>query len=172
MLASIPPLFGWGTFRFSYGQAICTNHWPASVSYFVVVMFGAVFIPFGIITFAYVNIVRTVLKSRRRILSHTGRSNNTGRTVLGVHRADIQLSKMSFVVCMTFVACWSPISVLNSVIILGSGVSIDMEMLATCSMYVNTLIDPLIYAFMNGPFRREFQNIFKRSPNQQEQTTQ
>lgn len=155
VLVSIPPLFGWGSFQFSYGQAICTNDWPYSISFFVFIMTVAIFGPFALIVYAYLSIIRTVLKSRMRVMEHAG------ATTRRVDRTDIQLWKMSFVICIAFVICWSPISVVNCALITGWDIGNQWKILAMFFLYANPVVDPMIYAFMNGPFRRELRKLLK-----------
>ena len=62
-----PPLLGWGVYAYLPNQSICFCNWRTSVSYtffMVGTCFGG---PCTVMTFSYVNIVREIRASKRRI---------------------------------------------------------------------------------------------------------
>ncbi len=67
MALASPPLLGWGVYDFLPGQSFCFCQWKTSISYtffMAGICFGG---PCSVMSFCYINILRTVRASNRRI---------------------------------------------------------------------------------------------------------
>lgn len=115
-------------------------------------------IPFTTMTVAYATIIRTVLKSRRAVTA-TGLHENT--TWYQVSLVDVQLSKMSFIVYIAFICCWLPFSVVDGSAFSGYHYNVETHTIAATIVFLTAAIDPVVYAFMNGPFQKECIRILK-----------
>ena len=72
---ALPPLVGWAEYGYLPGQSFCFCRWTTSISYtifMVAVCFGG---PCSTMTFCYVNILREVRQSKKRISKNASQSN-------------------------------------------------------------------------------------------------
>ncbi|CAG5043709.1 unnamed protein product [Parnassius apollo] len=108
---------------------------------------GQIF-PFTIITYSYVNIIRTMRQNSRRL----------GR----VNRAEARATAMIFIMIISFTIAWTPYSLFalmeqfatKSIVSPGAGVI--PALVAKSSI----CYDPLIYVGMNTQFRQSIKRIF------------
>ncbi|CAK1582965.1 unnamed protein product [Parnassius mnemosyne] len=147
-----PPLFGWGNYVNEAANISCSVNWhEQSLNTLTYILFlfamGQIF-PFTIITYSYVNIIRTMRKNSRRL----------GR----VNRAEARATAMIFIMIISFTIAWTPYSLFalmeqfatKSIVSPGAGVI--PALVAKSSI----CYDPLIYVGMNTQFRQSIKRIF------------
>ncbi|XP_055519925.1 G-protein coupled receptor 54-like [Leucoraja erinacea] len=76
-----------------------------------------------------------------------------------------KITKMVVVVVVLFTVCWGPIQVFILFQVFYSGFQVNFETYkiktwANCMSYVNSSINPIVYAFMGESFRRSFRKAF------------
>ncbi|CRK91360.1 CLUMA_CG005033, isoform A [Clunio marinus] len=139
-------------------------------------------LPLTLMTIAYFQIVRVLWRSDtipghsnikvqkpsyyRNKVNHASHGESNA-TTMGQLRARRKASKMLVAVVIMFAACYFPVHALN--IIRYTYTDIDQsEVVSVLSLlshwlcYANSAINPLIYNFMSGKFRREFRNVLER----------
>ena len=78
-ILATPPLLGWAEYNYLPGQSFCFCKWTTSISYtffMVAVCFGG---PCSTMTFCYINILREVRRSKKRVLRATQRRQPSPR---------------------------------------------------------------------------------------------
>ncbi|CAG9788138.1 unnamed protein product [Diatraea saccharalis] len=105
-------------------------------------------VPLGVITFSYVNIIRTLKKNSQRL----------GR----VSRAETRATAMVFIMIIAFTVAWTPYSLFALMEqfategIFSPGAGVIPALVAKSSI----CYDPLIYVGMNSQFRQSIKRVF------------
>ncbi|KAJ0176245.1 hypothetical protein K1T71_008419 [Dendrolimus kikuchii] len=147
-----PPLIGWGNYVNEAANISCSVNWhEQSMNTLTYIMFlfamGQIF-PLAIITFSYVNIIRTLKKNSQRL----------GR----VSRAEARATAMVFIMIISFTVAWTPYSLFALIEqfatqgIVSPGAGVIPALVAKSSI----CYDPLIYVGMNTQFRQSIKRIF------------
>lgn len=163
----------------------CQPSWDVitDTTFHVVKTFFLFFFPLGFMTVAYVQIIR-VLWSKSNIPGHAesksvyansngngvsaarrtmNRSISSSSQVLGRRKA----AKMLVVVDIMFACCYLPVHIYSilryAVDIHQTEATTTFAMLSHWLCYFNSAINPLIYNFMSGKFRKEFSGAFRCS---------
>ncbi|XP_061717658.1 parapinopsin-like [Cydia pomonella] len=147
-----PPLMGWGNYVNEAANISCSVNWHEqsmnTLTYILFLFAMGQIVPFIIITFSYVNIVRTLKNNSQRL----------GR----VSRAETKVTGMVFVMIIAFTIAWTPYSVFALMEqfatdgIISPGVGVIPALVAKSSI----CYDPLIYVGMNTQFRQSIKRFF------------
>ncbi|XP_013136214.1 PREDICTED: parapinopsin-like [Papilio polytes] len=147
-----PPLFGWGNYQNEAANISCSVNWHEqsfnTLTYILFLFAMGQILPFAIITFSYVNIIRTMRKNSQRL----------GR----VNRAEARATAMVLLMIISFTVSWTPYSVFALMEqfategIVSPGAGVIPALVAKSSI----CYDPLIYVGMNTQFRQSIKRIF------------
>ncbi|RVE43896.1 hypothetical protein evm_011458 [Chilo suppressalis] len=147
-----PPLLGWGNYVNEAANISCSVNWHEqsmnTLTYIMFLFAMGQIVPLGIITFSYVNIIRTLKKNAQRL----------GR----VSRAETRATSMVFIMIVAFTVAWTPYSVFALMEqfategIISPGAGVIPALVAKSSI----CYDPLIYVGMNTQFRQSIKRIF------------
>jgi hypothetical protein len=165
-LLALPPLVGWGEYAFLPGQSICFCRWKSSVSYtffMVGVCFGG---PCSVMTFCYVNIMREVRRSRKRVAAANGNTQVDGSCKEDCRRrkksqGDLRLTMSFVIVVVVFITSWLPFCVTMFMSVYWSRTIPRVADFATLLLgCANSCYNPLIYGVMNTKFRQGFRHLY------------
>ncbi|XP_031557019.1 octopamine receptor Oamb-like [Actinia tenebrosa] len=82
---------------------------------------------------------------------------------------ELRVAKALGIVVITFVLCWLPFEIINIAILIDEGIeNCAMEIADTLSCwlaYLQTAVNPIIYAFSNTKFRKAFKKILFKGSN-------
>ncbi|XP_073945988.1 parapinopsin-like [Choristoneura fumiferana] len=147
-----PPLMGWGNYVNEAANISCSVNWHEqsmnTLTYILFLFAMGQIVPFIIITFSYVNIVRTLKTNSQRL----------GR----VSRAEAKVTGMVFVMIISFTVAWTPYSIFALIEqfatdgIISPGAGVIPALVAKSSI----CYDPLIYVGMNTQFRQSIKRFF------------
>ncbi|GIY50166.1 hypothetical protein CDAR_430321 [Caerostris darwini] len=125
-------------------------------------------IPGVIISYCYINVLRTVWKAAREhppadsTSVFLRRSQNAHATI---PRAKIKTLKLTISIIASFVICWTPYFIINMVriysdyeIIFPKNVSLGVQTLAL----LNSALNPIFYGLFNVRLRKDFREIVYR----------
>ncbi|XP_059062566.1 parapinopsin-like [Achroia grisella] len=152
-----PPLMGWGNYVNEAANISCSVNWhEQSMNTLTYIMFlfalGQI-VPLAVITYSYVNIIRTLKKNSQRL----------GR----VSRAETRATAMVFIMIISFTVAWTPYSLFALMEqfategIISPGAGVIPALVAKSSI----CYDPLIYVGMNTQFRQSIKRIFGMHDN-------
>ncbi|KPJ06627.1 Parapinopsin [Papilio machaon] len=95
-----PPLIGWGSYVNEAANISCSVNWHEqsvnTLTYILFLFAMGQIVPFAVITFSYINIIRTLKKNSQRL----------GR----VSRAESRATAMVFIMIVAFTVAWTPYS--------------------------------------------------------------
>ncbi|CAH2090179.1 unnamed protein product [Euphydryas editha] len=147
-----PPLLGWGNYVNEAANISCSVNWHEqsmnTLTYILFLFAMGQIVPLGIITFSYVNIIRTMKRNSKRL----------GR----VSRAEARATAMIFIMIIAFTIAWTPYSLFALMEqfategIVSPGAGVIPALVAKSSI----CYDPLIYVGMNTQFRQSIKRIF------------
>ncbi|XP_071221671.1 opsin 6, group member b [Salvelinus alpinus] len=151
------PLVGWGSYTArKYGT--CEIDWVQarfSVSYrlYVILIFTFnFFIPFVVIWFSYVSIIRTVNNSHK--------SSRGGAVSEREKQMERSITTVSLILCSAFLLAWSPYAVISMWSACGHQVPPLHSILASLFAKSASSYNPFIYLGLNSKFRQDFRAQF------------
>ncbi|XP_063828999.1 rhodopsin, GQ-coupled-like [Ostrinia nubilalis] len=158
-----PPLMGWGNYVNEAANISCSVNWHEqsmnTLTYIMFLFAMGQIVPLAVITFSYVNIIRTLKRNSQRL----------GR----VSRAETKATAMVFIMIIAFTVAWTPYSLFALIEqfategIISPGAGVIPALVAKSSI----CYDPLIYVGMNTQFRQSIKRIFgMHSKGKQSQT--
>jgi len=115
--------------------------------------FGFV-IPVGLIIVLYAVMIRRLTRAGpHRGGSHSGEGNRSKRRV----------TRMIIIVVVIFALCWMPVQVIFLIQSFFTApdtkVFIGLKIAATCIAYMNSCVNPILYAFLSENFRKGFRKV-------------
>uniref|UniRef100_A0A4W5N1E9 Opsin 6, group member b n=1 Tax=Hucho hucho TaxID=62062 RepID=A0A4W5N1E9_9TELE len=151
------PLVGWGSYTArKYGT--CEIDWVQarfSVSYrlYVILIFTFnFFIPFVVIWFSYVSIIRAVNNSHK--------SSRGGAVSEREKQMERSITTVSLILCSAFLLAWSPYAVISMWSACGHQVPPLHSILASLFAKSASSYNPFIYLGLNSKFRQDFRAQF------------
>ncbi|KAK2814765.1 hypothetical protein Q7C36_023031 [Tachysurus vachellii] len=148
----VPPLFGWSQYGPEGPGTTCSVNWTTktanNVSYIVCLFFFCLILPFVVIVYSYGKLLHAI-KQVTRI--HTALSRKREQRVL--------LLVVTMVVC--YLLCWLPYGIMALVVTFGEPGLVTPEASIAPSLLAktSTVINPIIYIFMNKQFYRCFRDL-------------
>ncbi|XP_052749296.1 pinopsin-like [Galleria mellonella] len=159
-----PPLIGWGNYVNEAANISCSVNWHEqstnTLTYIMFLFALGQIIPLTVITYSYVNIIRTLKKNSQRL----------GR----VSRAETRATAMVFIMIISFTIAWTPYSLFALMEqfategIISPGAGVIPALVAKSSICYN----PLIYVGMNTQFRQSIKRIFGMHNNKMQSQTE
>ncbi|XP_041981559.1 parapinopsin-like [Aricia agestis] len=147
-----PPLLGWGNYVNEAANISCSVNWHEqsrnTLTYILFLFAMGQIVPLSVITFSYVNIIRTMKRNSQRL----------GR----VSRAEARATAMVFIMIISFTVAWTPYSIFALMEqfategIVSPGAGVIPALVAKSSI----CYDPLIYVGMNTQFRQSIKRVF------------
>ncbi|XP_031626853.1 neuropeptide SIFamide receptor-like [Contarinia nasturtii] len=153
-------------------RKVCIELWPSTISenvYFVLANLILCYLaPLSVITFCYVIIWKNVVYR-----SIPGEYLGYQSTRDSINRSRLKVTKMVFVVIITFALSWLPLYIIFCVVKFWDEVLYDEQGQVRDIIYVlvpiaqwlgssNSSINPILYCYMNKKFRISFMNLIIR----------
>ena len=161
LMTALTPILGWNEYEHIPGRTQCSVKVPRDnevgelTNCLFIIICGFV-IPLGIMNFSYLKIFRTVKIHTKRVKSHSF-SDDQKSAFLNERRITVTL----FIILAAFLACWSPFSVLTIYATLaGHELSQHFSVAAYWLGFLNSAMNPLIYALRTKEFRQGYRQIF------------
>jgi len=161
LMTALTPILGWNEYEHIPGRTQCSVKVPRNsevselTNCLFIIICGFV-IPLGIMNFSYLKIFRTVKIHTKRVKSHSF-SDDQKSAFLNERRITVTL----FIILAAFLACWSPFSVLTIYATLaGHELSKHFSVVAYWLGFLNSAMNPLIYALRTKEFRQGYRQIF------------
>ena len=151
----------WVKIDFIQGYAVCSFDYPTNVSRIVhysitVALFFVLPLCVGI--FSYYKIFLKTHEHQQNVVSSL--RNCTDNTAISNTVKEIKLTRMLLLVAAGFLCCWIPMWALVLWFRFSPETSSRITaLLAMFFFYLSAVINPIIYAFTNGEFRREFRKL-------------
>ena len=161
MLLATPPLYGFGKMTYNPLFAICSFAWKAEHILYIILVVGVVINGTTIVIFyCYYKIYKTLKESTQNLNAH---SIEDGAALSESPRTDIKLLKTSFTIVCVFLIIWGPVTVV--VIVESAGIFIPREisMPVIYLVFIDSLVNPIIYGIMNPQFQAAFKRALRFS---------
>ena len=159
-LTALTPILGWNSYEHIPGRTQCSVKVPREnklselTNCLFIIICGFV-IPLGIMNFSYLKIFQTVKIHTKRVRSHSIGEEQSA--FLNERRIIITL----FIILAVFLACWTPFSVLTIYATLaGHELPQNFSVAAYWMGFLNSAMNPLIYALRTKEFRQGYRQIF------------
>ncbi|XP_036376222.1 parapinopsin-like [Megalops cyprinoides] len=147
-----PPLFGWSTYGPEGPGTTCSVNWTArtanNISYILCLFFFCLIVPFAVIVYSYGKLLHAI-KQVSRI--NTAVSRKREQRVL--------IMVITMVIC--YLLCWLPYGIMALLATFGRPglVTPEASIIPSLLAKTSTVINPVIYIFMNKQFYRCFQAL-------------
>ena len=139
-LACLPPLFGWGSYKFLERNAVCFLEFTASKAYSSFYIYGLLAFPLTV-SVVYLFRLYIALRIRRRVSSR-GSDTETANVKF---RQTIRAAKSLLILALAFILCWLPVFIIYALDASGAYLPRGWCLFSTLMIYVFSVILPLIY---------------------------
>ena len=160
LLTALTPIFGWNAYEHIRGRTQCSVKVPrdnklSELTNCLFIIITGFVIPLGIMSFSYLKIFKTVQIHTKRVRSHSFGEEQSA--FLNERKIIITL----FIILAVFLACWTPFSILTIYATLaGSELSKYFSVAAYWLGFLNSAMNPMIYALRTREFRQGYRQIF------------
>ncbi|KAK6478560.1 vertebrate ancient opsin-like [Huso huso] len=150
LLWTLPPLFGWSSYGPEGPGTTCSVNWYAkdanNISYIVCLFIFCLVIPFLVICYCYGKLLYAVKQV-------SGVNTGMGRT----QEKRVLLMVVTMVIC--FLLCWLPYGIVALLATFGKPglITPEASIIPSLLAKTSTVVNPIIYIFMNKHFYRCFQ---------------
>ncbi|XP_035700249.1 galanin receptor type 1-like [Branchiostoma floridae] len=148
---------------------LCYDQWPNSQGrpiFIASLFFIGYVLPFLIITFCYINILRE-LWCVPRVLQQTEKWSGMKKAIVAKKKA----VKMVIVVVTVFGLCWLPHHVTTMWLSFGNFPytlgTLVLKLTAHCLAYANSCMNPFIYVFLSDNFKKDIKRLLWRGHKRQ-----
>ena len=155
---------GWSEYMYGHDYYLCLFYGPASMSYSICLSIFGVILPIIVLIYCYVNIFRTVKRSKLALETHGSSTPSFELKMRKKQLREHQFIFMLFIIVSVFCVCWAP----GACVMALSGVLGEdgLPVLAyTITIWIaicNSAMNSAIYGIMNNNFRRGYAHIVKR----------
>lgn len=190
---SIPPLAGFGAYRYLADQNTCSIDWSFSSEFSVMFLCLTFLLPLLTQSWCYLAIFKAAINHTKRSIrvfpsmstnastinkdysSSTSTSELTETSTSGTYvtykNMECKAIRTIMFIAGSYAICWVPYLVSAIYSIIGNQVTYDVGSLTVVMVFLNTSIDPLIYAFMNRIMRYEIYKFYCDSLNKMSERT-
>lgn len=174
VIISVPPLLssGMGNYIFHQSQFLCGLDWESDVNYLVIFSIMAFGLPVLIQSFCYIKIfIAAVGHSKRssKVKPWTGRPSRTTSELRSdsstcsseyseeVYQNSVECKavKTIFIIAFAYSVCWIPYFTDSFLTMKKAEINPNYSAAAICSLFSSSILNPMIYAYMNRVTRRE-----------------
>ncbi|XP_053507865.1 teleost multiple tissue opsin a [Ictalurus furcatus] len=161
---TLPPFFGWSRYGPEGPGTTCSVDWVTktanNISYIICLFVFCLILPFLVIVYSYGKLLHAI-KQVSRLKTSTGRKRE--------HR--VLLMVLTMVVC--YLLCWLPYGIMALLATFGAPglVTAEASIVPSVLAKTSTVINPVIYVFMNKQFNRCFRSFLKCDVVQQSSTS-
>ncbi|XP_078136701.1 teleost multiple tissue opsin b [Sander vitreus] len=161
---TVPPLLGWSRYGPEGPGTTCSVDWKTqtanNISYIVCLFIFCLVLPFGVILYSY------------GMLLHAIRQVRSGSSVV-TRRRDQRVLVMVVTMVVCYLVCWLPYGVAALLATFGPHGLLTPEASITPSLLAkfSTVINPVIYIFMNKQFYRCFRAFLNCSATERPSTS-
>ncbi|XP_064194915.1 pinopsin-like [Anguilla rostrata] len=149
LLWAVPPLFGWSRYGPEGPGTTCSVNWTGksanNVSYIICLFFFCLILPFVVIVYSYSKLLH--------VIKQVSRVNNS---VTRKREQRVLFMVITMVIC--YLLCWLPYGVMALLATFGRPglVTPEASIIPSILAKTSTVINPIIYIFMNKQFYRCF----------------
>ncbi|KAK2868259.1 hypothetical protein Q7C36_000130 [Tachysurus vachellii] len=157
---TLPPLFGWSRYGPEGPGTTCSVDWMSktanNISYIICLFIFCLILPFLVIVYSYGKLLHAV-KQVSRLRTSTSQKRE--------HR--VLFMVITMVLC--YLLCWLPYGIMALVATFGVPglVTAEASIVPSILAKTSTVINPIIYIFMNKQFNRCFRSLLKCETPQQ-----
>lgn len=109
LLASVPPLAGWGYYAFQPGKAFCIYPFNVNIVYTVLVEVLFIFTPMNIIIISYKKCYSAMKQNNRRVADMTVSGPADSRR----REQESRATRTMMTATVGFMMCWMPVAVID-----------------------------------------------------------
>ena len=153
----------WSSFEFDPGYAVCSVAFTKTgdrIVHFCIVVGLFFLLPVCVGSFSYYKVFFKTHKHQQNIVSSLQNTPNNRTEKSSVR--EINISRLLFYVVAGFLLCWIPLWVLALWKRFSPETSPRIaQLLVQLLLYLSASINPFIYTFTNGDFRREFRKLLR-----------
>ena len=164
----LPTLTGWSHIDYNYGSNGCSYARDASSSYHYFILNCGFLLPLIVISICYLKLYLVVRASRKRVnagpeiidnFNQNLAASSTAQQHITKKRQELKLSKTLFVIFISFVSCWTPYFLVNILDPDRSRFPVLVHRIVSWITFMNSTMNPILYAFMNRQFREGYITI-------------
>ena len=152
----VSPMFGWCKYEFRPGHLSCLLAFRASISFMIIFFITFLCVPFAIMSFCSWKIITTIRRNKKRMKETASVSRK--------YREERRITTMLFVVIISFLIFYTPISTVNIIEVFCDGKLYEVDPSVEVAIIILTMLNhvnnPIIYGLLNRNCRRAFLEVF------------
>ncbi|KAI5608851.1 teleost multiple tissue opsin a [Silurus asotus] len=154
LIWTLPPFFGWSRYGPEGPGTTCSVDWAAkttnNISYIICLFIFCLILPFLVIVYSYGKLLHAI-KQVSSLTTSTGRKREQRVLVMVI----------TMVLC--YLLCWLPYGIMALLATFGAPglVTAEASIVPSLLAKTSTVINPVIYIFMNKQFNRSFWSLLK-----------
>lgn len=158
LIAPLPYLLADNRFVFHPGKFFC--YLDINVGWFTALLVLVyVGLPSSVISFCYFKVYQTVRRHNRRLSQY--RSGTSGG--IKMTNEEIRTTHTLFVIVVVFIACWTPVLIIDIIDTIGGKWSLPRAAYASYTFLatISNAVNPFIYGLMNPTLRGGYLDLLK-----------
>ncbi|XP_071495423.1 visual pigment-like receptor peropsin [Diadema antillarum] len=178
LLWTVPPFLGWSSYVYEPFGTSCSINWFGSsvsdISYMVACTLFVYALPIMVMLYCYLRVAKKI----RGINPQRTEERDAGVLVFGKLRRreskiDTHVTKMCFLMMITFVIVWTPYAIESLWAAHAHNVSDLASVLPTMFAKSSCMMNPIIFLFSSSKFRRDVRRLVSQPANEnvEERTT-
>ncbi|XP_006817007.1 histamine H2 receptor-like [Saccoglossus kowalevskii] len=160
------PLFGWGSYRFSYKLGICAIDYMSDSTFILTERVMCTLLPALVITIMFIEILKEAHARQRRVfvaLPVPWPINAQGQPTPNYKRTTIRAMRTLFVMVAVLTILCLPYHIIYFLCVYTPGyLPTDIESIASISMLASSAINPILITILNKTFYSRFKDIMCR----------
>ncbi|XP_037837663.1 vertebrate ancient opsin [Kryptolebias marmoratus] len=180
LLWTLPPLFGWSHYGLEGPGTTCSVDWTAktvnNISYIICLFVFCLIGPFLVIVFCYGKLLYAIKQQHTQEAEMIEKNERTGltqqekraREVSGINaslskKREQRVLFMVVIMVICYLLCWLPYGIMALLATFGPPglVTPEASIIPSVLAKTSTVINPVIYVFMNKQFYRCFQSLLR-----------
>ena len=170
-MAFVPIHMGWNTEDGSVQNVLDPSKcvFESNILYVLLISIGTYFVPLIVMCIVYVKVfiiardqvqrINQLVKQTIRVFHHAHEGNDP--RLVSDSKATVTLAS----VVTAFAICWIPYFVIFTTRpFLAGGIDANLDLFALWLGYINSMLNPFLYAFHSTQFRRGFVSVLTRTP--------
>lgn len=176
VITATPPLLGWGSFKYNPNQFICTVDWTRAKAYSLFLVSVGVMLPLLIQSWCYLCIIKAAFshtQRRKKIAPKSSsmsdaNSNITESAIVGTipngcRRTEYKAARTILFIASAYWLTWLPYIMTFIMDMTSPNQHHRLQATTACFLLLTSVINPLIYVFMNKVTRMEIIKMLRKN---------
>ena len=168
MIEPLLPIIGWNRYIYNALEIACFPDWLYEKGFPIFIMLLIFAIPLLVMAYCYSSIYWTIKKNSKRVRTMSG-SGLSKAALLKIAHREAKVTRTMFIIFATFLICFGPYVVCITILFPLFSIWVGKDVAFFCGWMANfnSVVNPIIYPFLNDRFKKSYHDLFCQCCNQQ-----